>query len=151
MPLPAQVTRDRKIGKRPVTLPHLEVKQSLVPFGGLGVFAQEDLPRGAWVTEYGGEVIDYELASQRRANGQDTHIRSLGIGRGAVCLDSRIRGERLLSCACLHVLIRGSGLRSLIELQYCAAACFLCSSRMHVLLFCFPGYALQQASGVFDY
>ena len=60
-------------------------------FGGLGVYAKERIEKGAWITEYGGEVIGCKEARQRRASRQDTHIRS--IGRENLCIDSRLRGE----------------------------------------------------------
>ncbi len=83
--------RDRRIRRRAVALPELVLKSSLVPEGGLGVFAQEYIKCGQWVTEYGGEVISNDVAGQRRRDKEDTHIRSAGFMDQ--CIDSRIRGE----------------------------------------------------------
>lgn len=83
--------RDRRIRRRTIALPELVIKKSLVPEGGRGVFAEENIKCGQWVTEYGGEVISNDAAGQRRRNGEDTHIRSAGFMDQ--CIDSRIRGE----------------------------------------------------------
>jgi hypothetical protein len=82
-------SRNRRIRRRNVILPELEVKQSLVPEGGRGVFAKEYIKSGQWVTEYGGEVVGNEIAGQRRLAGDDTHIRSAGFMD--LCIDSRVR------------------------------------------------------------
>jgi hypothetical protein len=47
-------------------LPTLEVRPSTIPHGGLGVFAVNEIKKGMWLTEYGGEIIDVEEARQRR-------------------------------------------------------------------------------------
>jgi len=101
---PGQVSRARRVRKKPVELPGLEVKTSQVPMGGLGVFAVSDIAKGTLVTEYGGEVIDYEEASRRRSLGQDTHIRSLG---RTECLDSRVRGQWDVSYYARHHMMGG--------------------------------------------
>lgn len=41
------------------------------------------------MTEYGGEVVEVEVARNRRTDGDDTHIRSCGYND--ICLDSRVR------------------------------------------------------------
>ncbi|EKX35628.1 hypothetical protein GUITHDRAFT_118228 [Guillardia theta CCMP2712] len=64
--------RPRVFGKnKNVRLPALQLRRSNIPFGGLGVFAKERIEKGAWITEYGGEVI----------------------GRENLCIDSRLRGK----------------------------------------------------------
>jgi hypothetical protein len=78
-----------------------------VALGGLGVFANEAIPKGSWVTEYGGEVISYDEASRRRLLGEDTHIRSLGVGRAVSCLDSRLRGTWHLDYYKKHHMMGG--------------------------------------------
>lgn len=85
----AKRARDRRIRRRTVVLPELMLKSSLVPEGGLGVFAQDYIKCGQWVTEYGGEIIGNDIAGQRRRDGEDTHIRS--VGYMDQCIDSRIR------------------------------------------------------------
>eukprot|EP00960_Hanusia_phi_P024261 714948-Hanusia_phi.AAC.2 len=87
-----ELPRVRVFGKqKDVCLPSLQLRISNVPFGGLGVFAKEKIKKGDWITEYGGEVIGCNEARRRRANGEDTHIRS--IGRENLCIDSRVRGK----------------------------------------------------------
>ncbi len=83
--------RGRKICRRAVVFPELMLKRSLVPKGGKGVFAEENIKCGQWVTEYGGEVISNEIAGKRRLDKEDTHIRSAGFMDQ--CIDSRIRGK----------------------------------------------------------
>ncbi len=83
--------RNRRIRRRTVVLPELVLKKSLVPEGGLGVFAKDYIKCGQWVTEYGGEIISNDIAGQRRRKGEDTHIRSVGFMDQ--CIDSRIRGN----------------------------------------------------------
>jgi len=41
----------------------------LVPHGGLGVFAVKDIKKGTWLSEYGGEMIDFQEARRRRGYG----------------------------------------------------------------------------------
>jgi hypothetical protein len=83
--------RGRKICKRAVVFPELILKRSLIPKGGKGVFAEEHIKCGQWVTEYGGEIICNEIAGKRRTDGEDTHIRSAGFMDQ--CIDSRARGK----------------------------------------------------------
>jgi hypothetical protein len=83
--------RIRKICRRTVVFPELTLKRSLIPKGGTGVFAEENIKCGQWVTEYGGEVISNEIAGKRRLEGKDTHIRSAGFMDQ--CIDSRVRGK----------------------------------------------------------
>ena len=74
-------TQRRIGGKRGnnLPLPSLDVRQSCILHGGLGVFTVNDVVKGTYLTEYGGEIIDVEEARQRRDRGEDTHIRSCGM------------------------------------------------------------------------
>jgi hypothetical protein len=77
-------------GTRPAikTLPELELKPSSIPDAGIGVFARTAVRRGAYVTEYDGELIDWSTATERRGAGGDTHI--IGIGQFTDAIDSRV-------------------------------------------------------------
>lgn len=67
------------------------ISTSLIPDGGLGLFAMRDIKRGEFVTEYGGEVVDIERAKELLANKEDTHLRTLSSQFDA--LDGRLRPE----------------------------------------------------------
>lgn len=84
-------------GTRPANkkLPPLELKPSPIPNAGLGVFARTAIRRGEFVTEYSGELIDWNVASARRSNGIDTHI--IGVGQFIDAIDSRVTAKLSLN------------------------------------------------------
>ena len=60
---------------------------------GLGVFANEFLPKGTIVAEYTGEVIDNAEGRKRRTDGKSSHVRKLDGSAGSL-LDGSIRKEK---------------------------------------------------------
>jgi hypothetical protein len=72
------------------TLKSCYVAKSLIPQAGCGVFLSESADAGELVTEYGGNVVDRESAEALLKSSQDTHLRSISLGREA--LDGREQG-----------------------------------------------------------
>jgi hypothetical protein len=55
----------------------VEVKQSTISGGGMGLFATRHFEKGDAVTEYDGHIIDRKTAEHLASIHRDTHIRSL--------------------------------------------------------------------------
>jgi hypothetical protein len=83
--IPGRPLETRLRSKR---LPAVELRNSYIPGAGLGLFASEDLPKGALITEYGGRVVDREESRALAREGKDTHLRS--IAKGHEALDGRV-------------------------------------------------------------
>ncbi len=81
----------------------IEIRESTIQGAGLGLFARTTFRRGDPITEYYGQIITREEALERRARGQDSHIRShIGIEwsidgqftrRGEPITDARVELE----------------------------------------------------------
>ncbi len=70
--------------------PSLEIRDSLIPSAGLGLFAAEPIKKNELITEYGGRVMTSATSNWLRLIRQDTHLRSVLLGYQA--LDSRVDG-----------------------------------------------------------
>lgn len=93
------VTKSRPVtlpGCRPVTktLVSVSVGESTIPNAGLGVFLTQSQQKGALVAEYGGRVVGRSECEQLVQRGEDTHLRSVGLGYDA--LDGREIGDYTL-------------------------------------------------------
>jgi len=66
--------------------PRLALQRSRIPTAGYGVFATTPIERGSFVTEYGGELIGWDTALERRDRDIASHIR--GLSHGLDALDS---------------------------------------------------------------
>lgn len=63
----------------------IEVRESTLPNAGLGAFACIRFAVHEYVTEYDGEIIDWDEAKERRSRGRDgTHIVRLELGHAAI-------------------------------------------------------------------
>lgn len=73
-------------------LPKLLLKESTIRGAGLGVFAEEAIPRKAPVTIYGGEIITEAEALALKRNNEHTHLQTLT--RNFEHIDGRINYEK---------------------------------------------------------
>ena len=79
-----------KYGKGEIFLPELELRPS--PVGGTGVFTRHFIPKGTYLTMYGGEVHNNkESVLGLREEGEDTHVKRIGSRNFGHWLDSRVR------------------------------------------------------------
>ncbi len=66
----------------------IRVGTSNIKAAGRGVFAEELISKGSYITEYGGKVVFREDSKKLSEHSQDTHLRSLTKGFDA--LDGRV-------------------------------------------------------------
>ncbi len=80
-PLPPPQKKQKRSRGHPKGVPvvgdGVEIRPSTIPNAGNGLFAMKDFHPNDVVTEYWGELIDWETARQLRLQGKDTHIKSL--------------------------------------------------------------------------
>ena len=92
----AQYTTTEKIvpgkyGRGEILLPELELRPSAL--GGMGVFTRHFVPKGAYLTMYGGDVHNKKShVLEMRARNEDTHVKRIGSRFYGHWLDSRVRG-----------------------------------------------------------
>jgi hypothetical protein len=71
------------------------------PLHGLGLFADHDMEKGCFVTEYGGEYITRKDGMRMIKEGTDTHL--LSIARAQfMAIDGRLQGQFNLDWYCSH-------------------------------------------------
>jgi len=97
---PSQSVRPRWHGKgvSPV-LPRIILDSS--PLHGLGLFADHDMEKGCFVTEYGGEYITRKDGMRMIKEGTDTHLLSIARAQFMV-IDGRLQGQFNLDWYCSH-------------------------------------------------
>lgn len=80
----------RKVGNRAVVMSQVWVAPSTIQGGGLGLFAGQNMERGAIFAQYGGQVLSEKEAKSLKDSGQATHLITLQKG----ChIDSRVEGK----------------------------------------------------------
>jgi len=85
----------------------LEIRESLVPGIGVGVFATKPFKAREPITEYTGELITHQEALERRKSGKDTHIiRHIPL---AYCIDAKMSpdGKRVVTDPATDLIGRG--------------------------------------------
>ena len=66
-----------KVNRRCIVLPAVRLQPSTIPHGGNGLFVEEDVRKGRFCTEYGGQLITHDAGVRLRATGDDTHVMSI--------------------------------------------------------------------------
>lgn len=87
----------------------LEIRESLIPGAGIGVFATKAFKAREPITEYTGELITHQEALERRKSGKDTHIiRHIPF---AYCIDAKMSpdGKRVVTNPAKDLVGRGVG------------------------------------------
>lgn len=97
----------------------LEVRDSLIPGIGKGLFVTRSFAAGEPITEYTGELITHEEAKKRRALGNDTHIiRLLPL---AFCIDGKRSPDGKLVITDPQREVVGRGVAAFVNENPCAA------------------------------
>lgn len=73
----------------------VEIRTSTIPNAGRGLFAKRAFRRGEPITEYYGEIIDWQEANARRGEGQDSHVAGHICGYNAIDALFLPNGQRI--------------------------------------------------------